>query len=80
MSFQAPFSKSDFAITPDDDSDIAGGSPRGVYVGIGGVLKYKTPSGVTITATVYDGQLYPSGAVARVLATGTTATGLIGMR
>lgn len=67
------------AITPSD----AGALPdpvRAIYVGTGGTLRVRMLSGETVTlAGVLGGAIYPL-RVAQVLATGTTATGLVGLR
>lgn len=67
------------AITPSD----AGSLPeptRAVYVGAGGDLRVRMLSGEIVTlGGVLGGTIYPL-RVAQVLATGTTATGLVGLR
>lgn len=67
------------AITPSD----AGSLPdpvRAIYVGAGGNLRVRMLSGEVVTlAGVQGGAVYPL-RVDQVLATGTTATGLVGLR
>lgn len=65
-------------ITPSDSSDLA--QPVSVYVGGGGAVKV-TPAGAATPVTFVGltaGQLVPV-QVIRVWATGTTATGLVGV-
>ncbi len=66
------------AITPDDMSDISHVT-RALYVGGGGHLRVKMLGGETATfANVPSGTLMPL-RVLRVLATGTTATAILGL-
>lgn len=66
------------AITPADGTDLVTVT-RGIYVGTGGDLTVVMAGGETVTFTaVVAGVLYPL-AVARVKATGTTATNMIGV-
>lgn len=67
-----------FPITPADLADLPE-TTRGIYVGGSGALALKMPSGAVVT---FSG--VPQGTVLRlradrVLATGTTATGLVGL-
>lgn len=67
-----------FAVTPDDEDDLAE-LVRGLYVGGGGAVAIVDPEGAT---TVFAG--VPSGTVLpvrarRVHATGTTATLIVGL-
>lgn len=68
------------AITPNDTTDLPD-TTRAIYVGgAGNLAVIMAGGGATITLTgVLAGMIYPL-RVARVLATGTTATGLIGLR
>lgn len=66
------------AIVPDDGGDLACVT-RAVYVGGGGDLRVRMQGGAEVTlAAVPAGAMLPL-RVARVLATGTTATGLVGL-
>jgi hypothetical protein len=67
-----------YAITPNDSTDLA--TPiRSIYVGGAGNLAVKNVAGTTITFTgLVVGQILPI-ATSRVMATGTTATLLIGL-
>jgi hypothetical protein len=66
-----------FAITPNDSTDLSQDT-RGIYVGGDGNLVARI-NGADITFTgVKGGAVYPI-RVSRVLATGTTATGLVGL-
>lgn len=66
-------------ITPDDAVDLTAAT-RGVYVGAGGSLQVHMVSGQTVTFdNVQGGVVYPL-RVARVMATGTTAAGLVALR
>jgi hypothetical protein len=76
-SFMAPASHG-FAITPDDSTDLSEVT-RGIYAGTGGDLSVVLREGATLTfANVVGGTILPVRA-ARVRATGTTASGLIGL-
>lgn len=66
------------AIAPDDANDL-GVATRALYVGEPGSLQVQMVSGQTVTfANVQAGVVYPF-RVARVMATGTTASGLVGL-
>ena len=66
-------------ITPDDGADLAAVT-RAIYVGSGGALQVQMVSGQTVTfENVLAGVVYPI-RVARVMATGTTATGLVALQ
>ena len=70
--------KDAFAITGNDSTDLTT-STRGIYIGGAGNLKVDMVSGNTVTFTgVLAGVVYPIRA-RRVYATGTTATGIIGL-
>lgn len=67
-----------FAIAPADGTDLAE-TTRAIYVGAGGAIAMRMQSGALVTlAGVPQGTLLPLRAD-RVLATGTTASGLIGL-
>lgn len=77
ISLTAPVTASD-TITPDDAIDLPHVT-RAIYVGVGGTLVVRMQSGdVATLANVQPGVLYPL-RVARVLAAGTTAAGLVGL-
>lgn len=65
-------------ITPDDNADLAHAT-RALYVGQGGDVRVRMISGDEVTlVNLQGGILYPL-RVVRVFATGTTATGLVGL-
>jgi hypothetical protein len=67
-----------FAVTPDNDNDMASYT-RGIYVGGAGNLKVDMADGTTVTFTaIAVGVIHPIRA-RRVYATGTTATLIIGL-
>lgn len=66
-----------FAITPDDDVDLVRLAPR-IYVGGAGNVRLISSGGDTVTFTMLAGS-YIDVQATRVLATGTTATGLVGL-
>ena len=66
-----------FPITPDGNTDLAT-IPDAIYVGGAGDIVLKGSDGTNATFAVVAGQTYPFSPM-RVLATGTTATGLIGL-
>lgn len=61
-------------VSPDDAADI-GEIAVALYVETGGSLTFVTVKGATRTVTVTDFAILPVG-VSRVLATGTTASGI----
>lgn len=66
------------AIVPDDGADLAFAT-RAVYVGGAGDLRVRMLGGAEVTlAAVPAGAMLPL-RVARILATGTTATRLVGL-
>lgn len=65
-----------FPITPDDTTDLAI-MPRAIRVGGAGTLVLRDREGQDITYSVTDGEVLLFRAVC-VLATGTTATGIVG--
>lgn len=67
-----------FDITPSNDTDLAVNA-AGIYVGVTGDVKLITEQGTTLTfKAVPAGTVVPMD-TRRVLATGTTATVLIGL-
>ncbi|MEQ1761568.1 MAG: hypothetical protein ABL984_00345 [Pyrinomonadaceae bacterium] len=64
-----------FAITPSDSVDLATGT-RAIYVGVAGNVAFMLLDGVSVTVALAAGW-HPI-APKRVLATGTTATGILG--
>lgn len=66
-------------ITPDDTADLSAPS-RAIFVGQSGNLAVQMVSGQTVTfANLQAGMVYPL-RVARVLATGTTASDVLSLR
>jgi hypothetical protein len=66
------------AIVPSDAIDLPRAT-RALYVGQGGDVALRMVSGTTVTFTgMQGGMIYPL-RVARVLASGTTAAGLVGL-
>lgn len=61
-------------VTPNDSADLADVA-LGLYVETGGTLAFVTASGDSRSVAVPDFAMLPVGA-SRVLATGTTATGI----
>ena len=66
-----------FAITPNDGEDLAV-KPRALFVGTGGNLTLIGADGGSATFAVPDGMVLPF-SPHRVMATGTTATGIVGV-
>ena len=64
------------AITPNDGADIPT-IPRVLRIGGAGTIALRDRTGVDVTYTVTDGEVLLF-SPARVLATGTTATGIVG--
>lgn len=65
-------------ITPNDSADLAR-TTRALYVGQTGNVRVTTSAGDTLTlANMQGGVLYPI-RIARILATGTTASDLVGL-
>lgn len=71
------YASNSFAITPSDTADIPA-TTAGVVVAVGGTLTVTTVGGSKAALTVPAG-LIPI-IVTRVWATGTTATGITGLR
>lgn len=67
-----------FAITPDDATDLSEVT-RALYIGVGGNVAMRFLSGQVLTfSNLAAGSVLPV-RIDRVLAAGTTATGLIGL-
>jgi hypothetical protein len=67
------------AITPSDDTALSH-TTRGVFVGQGGDVTLRLISGDVVTlSNLQSGIIYPL-RVDQVMATGTTATALVGLR
>lgn len=67
-----------FPISPDDNADLPF-LPMNIYVGVTGTLAVVLPSGDSVTFTAIPAGTFLRLRVSRVLLTGTTATGLIGL-
>jgi hypothetical protein len=68
-----------WAVTPSDDLTIAPREFRGIWIGNGGDLTYVTARGnSSLIQNIPSGSMLPF-AGQRVLATGTTATGISGV-
>lgn len=66
------------AITPDDDTDVVG-TLRGLYVGVSGNVSVVMQDDTTgVLSSLAAGMVHPL-SVKRVLATGTTATNIVGV-
>lgn len=68
------------AITPSDTVDITGGILRGFYVGVSGDVAVIMADGSTVTWPALAAGVPHPIQVKRILATGTTATGIVGGR
>jgi hypothetical protein len=72
------YAESAFAITPDDNNDLANPT-RGIYVGSAGDVAVVMVNGESVTfSTLAAGIVHPIG-VKRVKSTGTTAANIIGV-
>lgn len=65
-------------VAPDDGADLPFGLTRSIYVGGAGALSVVDRHGQTVDIVSAAGQYHPI-RVARVRATGTTATGVIAL-
>lgn len=75
LSYDQP-PKHHFPITPNDATDMAN-IPRSIFIGVAGTIVLHDASGTAATYTCPAGyELF--GHFRRVLATGTTASGLVG--
>lgn len=63
-------------ITPSDSAPV--NASLGLYIGTNGIVKLVGADGVIATFRVGDGQ-YLTGRIQRVMATGTTATGIVAL-
>lgn len=63
-------------ITPDDNNDLTS-LPKAIFVGVAGDIVVHNKAGTSVTLTVAAG--YHPIRPHRVLSTGTTATGIIGL-
>lgn len=68
------------AVTPSDSADIPGGALRGFTVAVGGDVAVVMADGSTGTLPSLSEGVQHAYQVTRILATGTTATGIIGLR
>ncbi len=66
------------AVVPNDDADLPGGIARCLHVGGAGAVAVRDAAGNVATLTSGPGQYHPL-CVARVLATGTTASGIVAL-
>lgn len=66
------------AVTPNDEQDLPNGVCRGLHVGVGGVLHLVDAEGHVARFVSGTGQYHPL-SVARVLAQGTTADGIVAL-
>jgi hypothetical protein len=66
------------AVTPDDAADLPDGMARGLFVGAAGDVVLLDASGAAATLTSNAAQYHPI-YVSRVLATGTTAGGIVAL-
>jgi len=65
------------AVTPNDDADLPI-EVDALYIGVGGVVRVRNESGDDVAFDVMDGQILPI-SIKRVMATNTTATGIVGL-
>jgi hypothetical protein len=65
-------------VVPDDAADLPGGLSRALYVGAAGVVVVTDTVGNTVPLTSAAAQYHPI-RVRRVLATGTTAAGIVAL-
>lgn len=68
-----------FAVTPSDSADLPDGYVRAFSANAAGNIAYTTTGGSSGTLTVVAGTIYYL-RIARIKATGTTATGIYGYR
>lgn len=68
-----------YAVTPSDSVDLGNGPTKAIYVTVGGNISVNLAGGGTaVLTTVVAGQILPI-AVTRILATSTTATGIVAL-
>ena len=72
---QSPLSRAE-AVTPDDANDLTH-LTRALYIGTGGTVQLSLEDGTTVTFTNMAAGWHPI-RVARVWATGTSATDIVG--
>ena len=72
---QSPLSRAQ-AVTPDDTTDLSH-LTRALYLGVGGTVKLSLEDGTSVTFTSMAAGWHPV-RVARVWATGTSATDIMG--
>jgi hypothetical protein len=65
-------------VTPSDDADLPTGTTRAIHVGTAGTVAVVDMNGNVATLASLDAQYHPV-RVRRILATGTTATGIVAM-
>lgn len=75
---QSGSAQSFFPVTPNDAVNLPNGVTRAVYVGGAGSLTVQDAAGNTATLISASAQYHPL-CVARVLATGTTAVGVVAL-
>lgn len=63
------------AVTPSDSADLPNGVTRAIMVNESGDVAVQYRNGASDTLTLFSGTVYPIRA-ARILSTGTTATGI----
>jgi hypothetical protein len=66
------------AVAPNDTAPLPGGTSRGLHVTVAGTLSVADADGNVVTIASGAGQYHPL-RVARVLATGTTAGGIVAL-
>jgi|AACY02.3.fsa_nt_gi hypothetical protein len=66
------------AVAPDDHVDLPDGPCRGLFVGVGGDLCVHDMRGIAVTLVSGDTQYHPI-MVKRVLASGTSAAGVVAL-
>lgn len=66
------------AVAPSDTVDLADGRTRALFVGVAGSVVVRDALGNTVTLTSADSQYHPI-RVVRVMATGTTASGIVAL-
>jgi hypothetical protein len=65
-------------LTPNDAADIPDGATRGVFVGVAGSFSVRDMHGNEVVLTSLDAQYHPI-RITRLLATGTTASSIVGL-
>lgn len=66
------------SVTPSDTVDLADGTCRGFHCNVAGNVAFHDFTGNAVTLTVLAGVSYPYSA-SRILAAGTTATGIFAL-